>query len=64
MTTPQPINDRLVLSFLNALSGQTEVVGEPRYAFLISRPSRVDRMREGLVEWEKDGLIRWSESLA
>jgi len=54
---------RLVLSFLNALSGHTEVVGEPRYTFLISRPSRVGRMREGLAEWEKDGLIRWSEAL-
>ena len=55
---------RIVLSFLNALSGQTEVVGEPRYTFLISRPSRVGRMRVGLAEWERDGLIRWSEAVA
>lgn len=55
---------RLVLSFLNALSGQTEVVGERGYTFLISRPSRIDRMRDGLAKWEQDGLIRWSEASA
>lgn len=55
---------RLVLSFLNALSGQTEATGESKYTFLIARPSRICRARDGLLEWERDGLIRWSEASA
>lgn len=53
---------RRVLSFLNALSGQTEVVGASDYAFLITRPSKASKVRDGLIGWERDGLIRWTET--
>jgi hypothetical protein len=59
-----PDEQRLVLSFLNAVSGQTEATGATEYTFLVTRPSRVTRAREGLLGWEKDGLIRWNETSA
>jgi hypothetical protein len=55
---------RLVLSFLNALSGQTEVSGETEYTFVVTRSSRTTRAREGLLDWEREGLIQWSETPA
>ena len=54
---------RRVLSFLNALSGQAEVVGSTNYTFMITRSSKASKVRDGLIGWERDGLIRWSETL-
>lgn len=53
---------RMILGFMNALSGQVEVVGAQDYTFLLTRTSRVNKARDSLLDWERDGLIRWTEA--
>ena len=55
---------RLVLSFLNALSGTAEFSEKSTYTFVVSRQSNIEKARETLSEWEREGIIRWSQAEA
>lgn len=49
---------QIALSFLNSVSGATEITGKPTYTFVISRQSKIERTQDALKEWAKEGFIR------
>lgn len=50
-----------ILSFMNVLSHNDEVGGKSDYVFNFDSPSRLEKARKQLVEWEREGTLRWDD---
>lgn len=51
----------MILSFMNVLSRSDEAGGKSDYIFMFESPARLEKARKQLVEWERGGVIRWTD---
>lgn len=51
----------IIVSFMNTLSRSYHASGSSGYVFDFENPARLEKARTQLVEWERDGVVRWAD---